>query len=61
MGRSHCGFDNYTTQRSKEIPMKVISSLLAIAVLLGGINLAAAQALPTNPPTPLEGGALPPN
>jgi len=41
--------------------MRIITSLLAVVVLLGGINIAAAQALPTNPPTPLEGGALPPS
>jgi hypothetical protein len=35
--------------------MKVITSLLAVAVLLCGINIAAAQALPTNPPTVSEG------
>jgi hypothetical protein len=40
---------------------KIIAALLAGVTLLAGINLAAAQALPTNPPTPLEGGALPPS
>jgi hypothetical protein len=30
--------------------------LLAGATLLAGINMASAQALPTNPPTPQEGG-----
>jgi hypothetical protein len=44
---------------SKETPMKVITSLLAVAVLLCGINIAAAQALPTNPPTVSEGGMPP--
>ena len=34
---------------------KIIASLLAGATLLAGINLANAQALPTNPPTPQEG------
>jgi hypothetical protein len=58
MGRSYSGFDGNLTQdlSSKETPMKIITSLLAVAVLLGGINIAAAQALPTNPPTPSEGG-----
>ena len=39
---------------------KIIASLLAGATLLAGINLANAQALPTNPPTPQEGGQPPP-
>lgn len=39
---------------------KIIASLLAGATLLAGINLANAQALPTNPPTPQEGGSQPP-
>jgi hypothetical protein len=39
--------------------MKVITSLLAVAVLLCGINIAAAQALPTNPSTVSEGGMPP--
>jgi hypothetical protein len=58
MGRSYSGFDGNLTQHlsSKETPMKIITSLLAVAVLLGGINIAAAQALPTNPSTPSEGG-----
>jgi hypothetical protein len=34
--------------------------LLAGATLLAGIDLASAQAH-TNPPTPSEGGALPPS
>jgi hypothetical protein len=41
--------------------MKIITSLLAGAALLAGITIATAQALPTNPPTPQEGGASPPN
>jgi len=63
MGRSQSGFDDEATPASTK-PMQHLSSitsLIAVAVLLGGINLAAAQALPTNPPTPMEGGALPPN
>ena len=36
--------------------MKIIASLPAGALLLAGINMAAAQALPTNPPAPQEGG-----
>ena len=61
MGRSYSGFDGNLTQHlsSKETPMKIITSLLAVAVLLGGINIAAAQALPTNPPTVSEGGMPP--
>src|SRR5258708_2550474 len=35
---------------------KIIAALLAGVTLLAGINLAAAQALPTNPPTPSAGG-----
>jgi hypothetical protein len=38
---------------------KIVATLLAGATLLGGINLASAQALPTNPPTPQEGGQPP--
>jgi hypothetical protein len=40
---------------------KIVAILLAGATLLAGVNLASAQALPTNPPTPSEGGALPPS
>jgi hypothetical protein len=38
---------------------KILAILLAGATLLAGINLAIAQALPTNPPTPQEGGQPP--
>ena len=38
---------------------KIVATLLAAATLLAGINLASAQALPTNSPTPQEGGQPP--
>ncbi|HEY2183813.1 MAG TPA: hypothetical protein VGH39_02365 [Xanthobacteraceae bacterium] len=40
--------------------MKIITTLLAGAALLASIVVATAQALPTNPPTPSEGGERPP-
>jgi hypothetical protein len=41
--------------------MKITTSLLAGAALLVGIAVATAQSLPTNPPTPQEGGASAPS
>jgi hypothetical protein len=50
----------HATPKLEGDPMKIIASLLAGALLLAGVNMAAAQALPTNPPIPQEGGASPP-
>jgi hypothetical protein len=52
---------NDATPNAEGDPMKIITSFLAAAALLAGITIAGAQALPTNPPTPQEGGALPPS
>jgi hypothetical protein len=36
---------------------RIIAILVVGATLFASINVASAQALPTNPPTPQEGGA----
>jgi hypothetical protein len=57
----YSGGNPWNMARRRYLMNKIIAALLADVTLLAGINLAAAQALPTNPPTPSEGGALPPS
>jgi hypothetical protein len=60
-GNFYSGGNPWNIARRRYLMNKIIAALLAGVTLLAGINLAAAQALPTNPPTPSEGGALPPS